>query len=309
MILLVDADDIAARNYFAFQEFQGISGQNCGMVYGFTQSLGVYVNRYVPQVIVCCWGDRRANLWRRKVYPEYKVTRDEKPEKPDYGPQVLALKRLLSAMGVPQALCLSYEADDLLAALAKYFFERGNDVSIVTKDHDLMQLVRDGSPYIKVICPAQKGYEMLDEKKVKEKIGVAPTMIPLMYSITGERGDNVAGISGVGPKTAINFLTGKASDKIKAKIRAHKELIQRNMSLIDLTNINVNDLTKNVLSMDHKVDKAAMMAELTKLGLTGARSQSKFLLDLIKMYEKIREVKAVSFDDVIRELGEENVKA
>lgn len=304
MILLVDADGIAFRNFYAHQERRGSGGEPCGVVFGVAQTLKRIVNELVPANITFCWGDRRANLWRRQILDSYKAHRAATA--PEFSPQCAVLMEVIDAMGLPQVKCPAYEADDIIAALAKVAAMAGQNVGIWTSDHDMHQLVRDKKPYCKVYSPGRRSkdpYVVYDEAAVKDKWGVSPTQLPYLLAIRGEKGDGVPGIPGIGKVRAKEFILGSASASVKAKLEENKELVKRNLKLVDLSFIDFEDLGDSVLPTDsHPMNKIQVMAALKKVGLVDRASTLNTLSEFASTYEGIRGHGAMSLDELKEEV-------
>src|SRR5437016_9186542 len=143
--------------------------------------------------------DEEGKQARSEVYAEYKATRGPPPA--DLKPQFPLVRRVLEALNVPAVGMPGWEADDVIATLARRARSLGWEVVIVTGDKDLLQLV-DGS----VRC-----YDSMYEKwygpaEVEEKWGVPPALVADLLSLTGDKIDNIPGVPGVGEKTAAALL-------------------------------------------------------------------------------------------------------
>jgi len=289
VILLIDADSLAYRNYFAHSELLGSEGQYAGLVFGFVQSLKKVVEELVPGLITFCWGDVRSRLWRRDVLPNYKAHRNSTPT--DFSFQCDVLMDLLSAAGLPQVKCPVFEADDIIAALTKQALELKKSVGILTSDHDMHQLVRDGEPFVKVFSPKSvgSGYQVLGETQIIEKWGVPPTALPQLFSIRGEKGDGIPGVPGVGKIRAKQYLLGEASPTVREKINSHLELIRTNLKLIDLSFISIEDIGDSELPvLSQPMNTVAVMTALKRVGLLKKQSTLQSLKETLGLYEAIR---------------------
>jgi DNA polymerase-1 len=134
------------------------------------------------------------------MYEPYKATRQKMPE--DLVVQVPYIKDLVRYHGVPQLEMEGYEADDLIATLARHAQEENLEVVIVSGDKDLYQLVRD--PWVRQWDPQRD--RMIDEKGVEERFGVKPGQMLDLLALMGDSSDNVPGVPGVGEKTAQKLL-------------------------------------------------------------------------------------------------------
>jgi len=245
LILLVDGDHLFYRCLHQFIDFN-YRGQFTGGFYGFIGSFNRMLKEYKPDKVVICWGDRRENLWRRELYSEYKGTR--KPLRINFEQQLKWTVETLSCCGVSQLKVEKYEADDLIAHIVNRQFHKLNNfnILIVSGDKDLRQLVKDGENWVRVAAEIKGQTIIYDEKKVKEKMGVSPNDLPLYLAIVGDRSDNIPGISGIGPKTAIKYINGEASAKKIKQIESDTTL-ENWKTLVDIRNMKLTSPIKNMI--------------------------------------------------------------
>ena len=143
--------------------------------------------------------DHSSKTFRNEIYPEYKANRTAPPE--DLIPQFGLIRQATRAFNLPCIEMAGFEADDLIATYARHAAEAGGDVTIVSSDKDLMQLV----------TPQVSMYDSMKDKQISipeviEKWGVPPEKMIDLQSLTGDSTDNVPGIPGIGPKTAAQLL-------------------------------------------------------------------------------------------------------
>ncbi|MCL7997179.1 DNA polymerase I [Brucella sp. 21LCYQ03] len=143
--------------------------------------------------------DYSSQTFRKEIYPEYKANRTAPPE--DLIPQFGLIRQATRAFNLPCIEKEGFEADDLIATYARIAAEAGADVTIVSSDKDLMQLV----------TPQVSMYDGMKDKQISipeviEKWGVPPEKMIDLQSLTGDSTDNVPGIPGIGPKTAAQLL-------------------------------------------------------------------------------------------------------
>ncbi|MGI9365089.1 MAG: DNA polymerase I [Rhizobiaceae bacterium] len=143
--------------------------------------------------------DYSSTTFRNDIYPEYKANRDAPPE--DLRPQFGVIRTATVAFNVPCIEKEGYEADDLIATYARKASEIGADVTIVSSDKDLMQLV---SPSVIMYDTMKDRRVGVDE--VIQKFGVGPEKMIDLQSLSGDSTDNVPGVPGIGPKTAAQLL-------------------------------------------------------------------------------------------------------
>jgi DNA polymerase-1 len=195
---LVDGSHAIFRAYHALPHLSTRQGVPTNAVYGFTTMLLRAIREGNPTHLAVAF-DEEAKAKRAEMFAEYKATRGPPPE--DLTPQFPLVRQVLEALRVPAIGFSGYEADDVIATLARKARAQGWEVVIVSGDKDLMQLVVDG-----IRC-----YDSMYEKwygaaEVEEKWGVPPSSLPDLLALTGDKIDNVPGVPGVGEKTAASLL-------------------------------------------------------------------------------------------------------
>ncbi|MEO1397232.1 MAG: DNA polymerase I [Pseudomonadota bacterium] len=143
--------------------------------------------------------DHSSTTFRNEIYPEYKANRDAPPE--DLRSQFAVIREATRAFDVPCIEKEGFEADDLIATYARVAVEAGGDVTIISSDKDLMQLV---SP--RVIMYDTMKDRRVGEDEVVEKFGVGPEKMIDLQALSGDSTDNIPGVPGIGPKTAAQLL-------------------------------------------------------------------------------------------------------
>lgn len=203
-LYLVDGSALAYKSYFAFARnpLRNSKGENTSAAFGFTRSLLKILDEQKPSHMAVVF-DRPEPTFRHKDYAEYKAQRAPMPD--DMAYQMPRIKEITKALGVPVLEVPGYEADDVIATLARKAAEEGMRVTIVSGDKDLAQLVSDR---IRVYNPRRAGeeIEILDRQGVEEKFGVPPERITDLLALTGDSVDNIPGVRGIGPKTAVQLL-------------------------------------------------------------------------------------------------------
>lgn len=143
--------------------------------------------------------DHSSTTFRNEIYPEYKANRSAPPE--DLRPQFALIREATRAFDVACIETEGYEADDIIAAYARVAAEEGGDVTIVSSDKDLMQLIND-----QVVMYDTMKDVVVDAEGVFAKFGVDPSMMIDLQALNGDSTDNVPGVPGIGPKTAAQLL-------------------------------------------------------------------------------------------------------
>ncbi|HEX5740627.1 MAG TPA: DNA polymerase I [Pilimelia sp.] len=204
-LLLLDGHSLAYRAFFALpaENFSTTTGQHTNAVYGFTSMLINVLRDERPTHIVVAFDVSRQSF-RTEQYAEYKAGRSESPSA--FGGQVSLVQEVLAALRVPVVEKPGYEADDVIATLAREGREAGMDVLICTGDRDAFQLIDDRTT---VLYP-RKGVSDLarmDPAAVTTRYGVGPECYRDLAALVGESSDNLPGVPGVGPKTAAKWIT------------------------------------------------------------------------------------------------------
>jgi DNA polymerase-1 len=175
--------------------------KNISAIFGFFKTLFSLVNQYSPTHLAVAFESKSKTL-REQRFPEYKAHRDKAPD--DLLEQIPHIERILGVLGIPLILAEGYEADDVMATLARECRESSIDCMIVSGDKDLMQCV-GGS--VKMLKPEKKGYSILGPEEVEIEKGVTPGQIIDYLALVGDTADNVPGVAGIGPKTAAKLLS------------------------------------------------------------------------------------------------------
>ncbi len=197
-MILIDGSNCFYRAFHAIPEFTNSKGLPTNAVYGFTRTLRKIINEYKPDYIAVAF-DVRGKTVRHEKYEEYKATRAPMPD--SLAPQVPYVKEMVRAFNVAVVEKEGYEADDVIATLAKNAGAEGVEVQIVSGDKDLFQLVDEKTTILDYSNEREYG-----PGEVREKFGVGPDAIRDMLALCGDSSDNVPGVPGVGPKTAVKLL-------------------------------------------------------------------------------------------------------
>ena len=197
-VYLLDGSSYIFRAFFALPALSNAAGLPTNAVYGFTTMTVKLLKTYRPDYLAVAL-DAGRETFRNRIYQEYKSNRPEAP--PDLIPQFPYIRKVLEAMKVAVLEREGYEADDLIATLARQLSGRGAQVVIVSGDKDLMQLVGDG---IRLLDTGKDKWIGLQE--VREKFGVEPDKVVEVMGLMGDSTDNIPGVRGIGEKTAIALI-------------------------------------------------------------------------------------------------------
>lgn len=202
-IYILDSYGLIYRSYYAFisRPLVNEKGENVSAIYGFFSNFLSLLQKNEVNYVVAAF-DSRMPTFRHEMYPEYKATRQKTPE--DLHGQVPIIEEILTALGVTTIRQDGFEADDLIATVARQCKEAKRECRILSGDKDLMQLVDDTTFMMK--SDKSGGWETIDSQGVISEWGVPPELMLDMLSLVGDKADNVPGISGVGEKTAKKLL-------------------------------------------------------------------------------------------------------
>ncbi|PLX94994.1 MAG: DNA polymerase I, partial [Desulfuromonas sp.] len=221
-LYLVDGSSYIYRAYYAIRHLSNSKGEATNAVYGFTNMLMGLVRDEKPDHLAVIF-DAKGPTFRKDIYPEYKANRSAMPE--DLVPQIPWIKDVVRAFNMPVIEQTGYEADDIIATLAKRFAADGLEVTVVTGDKDLMQIVNDRVR----LLDTMKG-KISGPAEVTERFGGVDKVIEVQ-GLAGDSSDNVPGVPGIGEKTARALIDEFGSienllanlDQLKGKRRENLE--------------------------------------------------------------------------------------
>ncbi len=214
-LFLIDGNSLAYRAFFALPESIGTSdGRPTNAIYGLASMLVKIIDEHHPQGVVVAWDAGWSG--REKTYDRYKAQRKPRPDL--LREQWPHLMPLVEAFGYTNVKVDGYEADDVIASLARQAREQGIEVMVVTGDRDAYQLVDEG---VRVMSTSRGITEtkIYDRAAVEERYGVPPELITDLMGLRGDTSDNIPGVPGVGEKTATQLLQQFGSlDEVLASV-------------------------------------------------------------------------------------------
>jgi len=246
---LIDGSAFIFRAYHALPPLTRKSdGLPVGAVSGFCNMLQRYVEGNVGGDVthVAVIFDKGSHTFRNDLYDQYKANREAMPE--DLRPQMPLTREATRAFNIACEEIEGFEADDIMATLARQAREAGGRCTIISSDKDLMQLVGDGV----VMMDAMKGNKIIDNEGVEEKFGVGPNRVIDVQALAGDSVDNVPGAPGIGIKTAA-LLINEYGD-LETLLDRAEEIKQpkRRQTLID--NRAQIELSKKLVTLDADMD-------------------------------------------------------
>ena len=224
-LYLIDGTAYIYRAYHAIRGLTNSKGLPTNAAFGFTRILIKLIEDRSPEHVAMLF-DAKGPTFRHKIYKDYKANRPPMPE--DLSIQIPHIKEITKGFNIPVMEMQGFEADDLIGALGRMAEEAGFFVVMVTGDKDFVQLVTDKA----VIWDPMKE-KTIDIKAVRESFGVEPGQMIDVMGLSGDTSDNIPGVPGIGPKTALTLIKTFGSmerlyeqlDKITKK-KQHQNLVQ-----------------------------------------------------------------------------------
>lgn len=251
-LYLVDGSAYIFRAYHRLPPLTNPQGTPVGAVYGYTTMLWKLaddLNKADGPTHLAVILDASGTSFRNEIYDQYKANRPPPPE--DLKPQFPLIRDATRAFSLPCIEETGLEADDLIASYARAATHRGWDVTIVSSDKDLMQLVgkctpADGGEACIDMLDTMKN-QRIDVPEVIEKFGVPPELVGDVLALMGDSVDNVPGIRGIGPKTATKLIQEHGSleaalaaapamkpSKLRDNLIEHAEMARLSRVLVQL---------------------------------------------------------------------------
>jgi DNA polymerase-1 len=255
-LLLIDGHSMAYRAFYALpvDNFKTTTGQPTNAIYGFASMLINLIKEEQPTHLAVAF-DVSRKTFRTEKFPEYKANRSSTPD--EFRSQMSFLNEMIDCFGIKHFELEGYEADDIIASLAKKAAKEKFQVLICTGDRDSFQLVNAD---VTVLYPKKGVTEMLrmTPDTVYEKYGLTPTQYPDFAALRGDPSDNLPSIPGVGEKTATKWISdygslekllanaGEIPGKVGQSLRENLNTVRLNRELTHL----LDDLDLNAKIVD-----------------------------------------------------------
>lgn len=227
-LAVIDGKSVFYRGYYAMGSLATKDGTPTGGVFGFATMALQVIKQLKPDYVAVAWDKPKTNIRSRlAIYSEYKAGR--KPAPPDFYEQIPVLHELLDAFGWPLYELDDYEADDIMATLAKKAADEGIETLLITSDMDALQSV---GPLTKMFR-LKKGLsdiELYSPASFTVKYGIEPEQFLDLKALKGDSSDNIPGVPGVGEKTAIQLLKDyKTLDGVYENLWQVKESLRKKL--------------------------------------------------------------------------------
>lgn len=271
-LILIDGSSYLFRAYHALPPLLNSKGQATGAIKGVISMIRSLKKEY-PQSPVAVVFDAKGDTFRNEIYREYKAHRPPMPD--DLRSQIEPIHQIIRAMGLPLLVVPGVEADDVIGTLAAQALQQQRDTLISTGDKDLAQLVNQHVTLINTMTG-----ERLDPAAVEVKFGLPPSRIVDFLALTGDKVDNIPGVPGVGPKTAVKWLqefgsmegvianAGLVAGKIGEKLRDNLDSLRLSYELATIKLDVVLDVALQELIPGDE-DKSQMLALFSELEFRG----------------------------------------
>lgn len=213
LVYVVDAYNLIFQVFHALPEMTSPDGQPVGAVHGFLRDIADLIEKHQADYLFCAF-DTEGGTFRHEMYEPYKANRDEMP--PDLRSQIPKIHQALQAMGVPILEWSGYEADDLIASMAREIDQRGWRGHLVTSDKDCRQLITDRIHLFNL-----RKNQIYDAQALAKDWGIRPDQVVDFQALVGDPTDQVPGIPLIGPKIARQLLE-KYSTLENVLLHAHE---------------------------------------------------------------------------------------
>ena len=244
-IYLIDGHNLLYKAHFTFIKHPLINRKNrdVSVSYGFTRMLFGLLKEHSPSHLAIAF-DRKGPTFRHELYQQYKLNRPPMPA--PIADNLPIIRKLVTAFGIPILEQEGYEADDILGSFVERFRRSGHPIFLITGDKDMLQLV-EGNVSVLTARTGLSDLIMNRREQVIEKYGIPPELMIDYFSLVGDAIDNVPGIPGIGPKTAVKLLVEFGSldrileesdriesEKLREKVRENAEFARLSRRLIAL---------------------------------------------------------------------------
>lgn len=219
-LLIIDTFNFLHRAYHAIpKNFSDSEGNPTNAIYGVTSMLVSTFEQLRPDYAICAV-ESKEPLLRSTEFEAYKAQR--KPMGEDLVVQIPKVFEIIDAFGIHTIQAGGYEADDVIATLVAKYLHHALEILILSNDRDLWQIV---SPKVSIMLPVKEGnIEFIGPDQVLARMGFSPKLIADFKALKGDPSDNIAGVSGIGEKTAKELIIQYGDlDSIYKAVESHPQ--------------------------------------------------------------------------------------
>jgi DNA polymerase-1 len=286
-LFLIDGSSYIFRAFFALPYLSNSAGMPTNAIYGFTQMLIKVVKEHKPDYVVMVL-DAPGPTFRHEVYEEYKANRPSMPE--ELMPQIPFIKEITQGFRISVFEKAGYEADDIIGTLVENFKEEV-DITIVSGDKDMMQLVSEGVTILDTM--KDRDYDLAE---VERRFEVKPSQLIDVFGLSGDTSDNVPGVPGIGGKTAIKLIKefGSIDNLLKNLDRVKGEKIRENLMRYQEQAL----LSKELVRIRTDVPLPYTLTDFRLIPSDNERLMEIFKeLEFSKLIKDLTRQKTISYDD------------
>ena len=254
-LVLIDGNSIMNRAFYGIMGSKMLTtkdGKYTNAIYGFLAILFNIIDELKPEYMAVAF-DVKGKLKRKELFEGYKANRHGMPE--ELAEQMPVIKDVLRAMNIDILEKEGYEGDDILGTLAKFGEKKGLEVTILSGDRDTFQLASDN---ITIRIPRTKAgkteTENYNREKIIEEYGIEPKQLIEVKALQGDTSDNIPGVPGIGPKTALSLIQKYHSVKeLYEKIEKGKDDLKGKQKENIIANKEMAELSRTLGQIDTKV--------------------------------------------------------
>jgi DNA polymerase-1 len=197
---IIDGHAQIYRAYHApFRDLSSPTGEPTKATFVFTQRILNLINERRPDYLAMVIDSGDETVFRKEFFPDYKANRKERLS--DFAPQEQRILQIVRDAGVPIFVKPGFEADDIIATMAKLLCNEDFEIFVVTKDKDIRQILSNCVRMYDV-----QNDKVIDPAVMEQELGYGPSEAIEIQTLTGDTTDNVPGIPGVGEKTACKLI-------------------------------------------------------------------------------------------------------
>lgn len=243
-LFVIDGSSYIFRAFFGVPLLNNSKGLATNAVFGFFKMIKNTISTYKPDELILVF-DSKEETFRKKLYPEYKANREEMPE--ELKVQMPYIQKLVEALRIHTIQVPGVEADDVIASIKRLISQRGQKVTIISGDKDLMQLVDKDTIMIDTLKN-----KIYNEEGVFAKFGVEPKYLADVLAIMGDSSDNIPGVKGIGAKGAEKLVSEYGSLE---NIYANLSSVKNKKHLEALTKYRSDaELSKELVTLKYDVE-------------------------------------------------------